>query len=77
MNVMEPFSQLKKYLKNDYSSLCSIKIASLGDTSTQFLKRALRGIGFDYGFGLQFGMLISIKLSGKYLILIQSFMKST
>ena len=50
---MPTFSQLKKNLKKDYSSLKVIKVAILGDTATQFLLQALRGAGYDYGFDLQ------------------------
>ena len=50
---MKDFSQLKKNLKYDFSNLNAIKVAILGDTSTQFLKQALRGAGFDKGFNLQ------------------------
>jgi FkbH-like protein len=49
---MKNFSQLKKNLKNDFSNLKSIKIALLGDSATQFLSQALRGLGFDLGFDL-------------------------
>lgn len=47
---MKIFSELKKNLKNDFSPLRSVKIALLGDTSTQLLTQALRGTGFDMGF---------------------------
>jgi FkbH-like protein len=50
---MKPFSQLKKNLKNDFSNLKPIKVALLGDTATQFLSIALRGMGFEMGFDLQ------------------------
>ena len=50
---MPTFSQLKKNLKKDYSSLKVIKVAILGDTATQFLQQALHGAGYDYGFNLQ------------------------
>jgi len=50
---MKSFSQLKKNLKGDFSNLRTIKVAVLGDTSTQFLVQSLRGTGFDYGFNLQ------------------------
>ncbi len=50
---MKSFLQLKKNLKNDFSSLKTIKVAVLGDTATQFLIQALRGAGFDHGFDLQ------------------------
>ncbi len=50
---MKVFSQLKKNLKNDFSSLKTIRVALLGDTATQFLNQALRGTGYDAGFNLQ------------------------
>jgi HAD superfamily phosphatase (TIGR01681 family) len=50
---MKTFQQLKKNLKNDFSSFKSIKLAVLGDTSTQFLTQAIRGLGYDKGFDLQ------------------------
>ena len=53
MTHLKEFSQLKKNLKKDFSGLKPIKVAILGDTSTQFLMQALRGTGFDNGFDLQ------------------------
>lgn len=50
---MKDFSQLKKNFKKDFSKLKTIKIAVLGDTSTQFLVQALRGVGFENGLDLQ------------------------
>ena len=50
---MKSFSQLKKNLKNNFSDLKSIKVAILGDTATQFLAQAIRGLGYDKGFDLQ------------------------
>ncbi|MEP7142735.1 MAG: HAD-IIIC family phosphatase [Ferruginibacter sp.] len=50
---MQTFTQLKKNLKKDFSNFKVIKIAVLGDTSTQFLIQALRGAGFEQGFDLQ------------------------
>jgi len=50
---MKNFLELKKNLKKDFSSLKPIKIAVLGDSATQFLTQALRGLGFDNGFDLQ------------------------
>ena len=50
---MKTFQQLKKNLKNDFSSLKPIKLAVLGDTATQFLTQSIRGLGFDKGFDLQ------------------------
>ncbi|WP_284653020.1 HAD-IIIC family phosphatase [Flavobacterium terrisoli] len=50
---MKSFSQLKKNLKNDFSSLKPLKLAVLGDTATQFLTQAIRGLGYDKGFDIQ------------------------
>ena len=50
---MKTFSQLKKNLKLDFSGYKKIKIALLGDSATQFLNQALRGIGFDYQLDLE------------------------
>jgi predicted enzyme involved in methoxymalonyl-ACP biosynthesis len=50
---MGSFSQIKKNLKKDFSNLRTIKLAFLGDTSTQFHVQALRGVGYDNGFDLQ------------------------
>lgn len=50
---MKDFSQLKKNLKKDFSGLKTIRVALLGDSATQFLTQALRGIGYDNGFDLQ------------------------
>jgi FkbH-like protein len=47
---MKEFSQLKKNLKKDFSKLKKIRLAILGDSSTQLLVQAIRGIGFDRGF---------------------------
>lgn len=53
MMIQKNFSQLKKNLKNDFSQLTQVKIALLGDSATQFLNQAIRGLGFDEGFNLQ------------------------
>lgn len=50
---MKSFSQLKKNLKSDFTGLKPIKLAVLGDTATQFLTQALRGLGYDHGLDLQ------------------------
>lgn len=50
---MKGFSQLKKNLKKDFSTLNKIKVAVLGDSATQFLVQAIRGLGFDNGFDLE------------------------
>jgi FkbH-like protein len=43
------FDQLTKNLKKDFSKLRKMKIALLGDSSTQFLVRAIKGWGFELG----------------------------
>ena len=50
---MKIFSQLKKNLKNDFSNLKPVKLAILGDSATQFLTQALKGLGYDHGYNLQ------------------------
>lgn len=50
---MKDFSQLRKNLKKDFSNFKSLKVALLGDTSTQFLSQAIRGEGFDSELDLQ------------------------
>ena len=40
--------QLKRNLKKDFSNFRKIKIAILGDSSTQFLNIAIKGLGYDY-----------------------------
>ena len=51
--MLKSFIQIKKNLKNDFSALKIIKVAILGDTATQFLTQALKGIGYDNGFNLE------------------------
>jgi len=50
---MKVFSQIRKNLKNDFSNLKTVKVALLGDSATQFLNQAIRGLGYDRGFDLQ------------------------
>jgi FkbH-like protein len=50
---MEGFTRLKKNLKKDFSGLQPVRVALLGDTATQFLGQAIRGLGFDRAFDLQ------------------------
>jgi FkbH-like protein len=50
---MQTFNQLKKNIKKDFSKFKTIKVAILGDTSTQLLVQALRGTGFNYDFDLK------------------------
>lgn len=49
---MKNFSQLTKNLKKDFSKFKRIKVALLGDTATQFLAKALRGMGYEFGLDL-------------------------
>lgn len=49
---MKDFIQLKKNIKKDFSNLKSIKVAVLGDTATQFLAMALKGLGYDRSINL-------------------------
>ena len=49
---MKNFLQLKKNLKKDFSSFKTIKLAVLGDTATQFLTQALKGMGYEHGLDL-------------------------
>ena len=46
------FTQIKKNLKKDFSDFKSMKLAILGDSSTQFLNIAIRGLSYDYGMNL-------------------------
>ena len=50
---MKDFLQLKRNLKNDFSDLKIIKVAILGDTATQFLTQAMKGLGYDNNFSLE------------------------
>ncbi|MEI8201718.1 MAG: HAD-IIIC family phosphatase [Bacteroidota bacterium] len=49
---MKDFFQLKKNKKEDFEGLKTLKVAVLGDTSTQFLVQALQGLGYEKGFDL-------------------------
>ena len=49
---MKTFKDLKQNIKKDASSLPEVKIALLGDTATQFLAIALRGIGYERGYNI-------------------------
>ncbi|MBN9379407.1 MAG: HAD-IIIC family phosphatase [Chitinophagaceae bacterium] len=52
MAPIKTFPELKKNLKCDFSTLQKVKVAVLGDSSTQFLVKALRGAGYDAGMDL-------------------------
>lgn len=49
---MTTFKELKKLLKNDDSSFPVLKVALLGDTATQFLVTAIKGIGIERGYNI-------------------------
>lgn len=50
---MKNFIQLKNNFKKDYSNLKKIRVSLLGDSATQFLVYALRGMGYEYGYDLE------------------------
>ncbi|WP_036877797.1 HAD-IIIC family phosphatase [Xylanibacter oryzae] len=50
---MLTFQQLKKKLKQNNSELPIIKLAIVGDTSTQFLATAIKGMGIDREFNIE------------------------
>ncbi len=50
---MKDFFQLVKNLSKDFAGLKTIRVALLGDTSTQFLVKALRASAYDTGLDLQ------------------------
>ncbi|MBE6312303.1 MAG: HAD-IIIC family phosphatase [Bacteroidales bacterium] len=47
---MLDFKQLKRLQKQDLSALPEIKVSLLGDTATQFLSTAIKGVGVERGF---------------------------
>ncbi len=52
MLLLLTFDELTKNLKKDFSRLRKVNIALLGDSSTQFLVRAIKGWGFELGVNL-------------------------
>ena len=42
------FLKIKKNLKKDFTNLKKVRLAILGDSSTQFLNTAIKGLGYDY-----------------------------
>lgn len=46
------FKELKRLLKGDLSGLPSFKLALVGDTATQFLATAIKGIGVERGYSI-------------------------
>jgi FkbH-like protein len=47
------FLQIKKNIKKDFSDLKKIKLAILGDSSTQFLNIAIKGLAYDYNLNFE------------------------
>lgn len=47
---MKTFNELKKNIKKDSSSFLVKKMTLLGDTATQFLATAIRGMGYEYEY---------------------------
>ncbi len=45
--IIKNFNALKKNLKKDFTGLQKIKVAIVGDSSTQFFNQALKGFGYD------------------------------
>lgn len=50
--IIVPFKELKKNLKKNIGSFPKIKVALLGDSSTQFLSIAIRAIGVECGYNV-------------------------
>ena len=46
------FLQIKKNLKKDFSDFKKLKLGILGDSSTQFLNIAIKGLAYDYNLNL-------------------------
>lgn len=49
---MIDFKQIKKLLKQDNTNLPEVKVALLGDTATQFLATAIKGVGVERGYNI-------------------------
>ena len=49
---MLDFKTLKRLVKKDASSLPMLKVSLLGDSATQFLATAIRGVGVERGFNV-------------------------
>ena len=49
---MYTFKELKKILKKDLTGLPSLKVALVGDTATQFLATAIKGMGVERGYNI-------------------------
>lgn len=49
---MIEFKQIKRLLKQDSTNLPEVKVALLGDTATQFLATAIKGVGVERGYNI-------------------------
>ena len=49
---MHDFKQIKRLLKQDNTNLPEVKVALLGDTATQFLATAIKGVGVERGYNI-------------------------
>lgn len=49
---MRTFKELKRNLKKDVNVLPTIKMSLLGDSATQFLATAIKGMGFERGYNI-------------------------
>ena len=49
---MIDFKQIKRLLKQDNKKLPEVKVALLGDTATQFLATAIKGVGVERGYNI-------------------------
>lgn len=52
MGEITQFKELKKNLKKNLSALPHLKLSLLGDTATQFLTTAIRGMGVERGYNI-------------------------
>ena len=50
---MIDFKQIKRLLKQDSTNLLEVKVALLGDTATQFLATAIKGVGVERGYNIK------------------------
>ena len=51
--MIKDFPQLKKNLKADLTKLPKVKLALVGDTATQLLVTAIRGMGVECGYNME------------------------
>ena len=49
---MKTFKELKRNLKKDFTDFPNVKVALIGDTATQFLAMALKGMGVEHNMDI-------------------------